>query len=111
MNDEKNGISEVAAIIAKDFEITGSVSLIPLAETENLQEFKIYLTGKLSELMENKYDTLLNILYRIDVNEKKLSELFSGKNREYIPEALADLVIERQMQKVYFRKRFKEGNI
>jgi len=45
------------------------------------------------------------------VGEEKLSELFSGRNREYIPAALTDIVIERSLQKVIFRQMYKEGKL
>jgi len=45
------------------------------------------------------------------VNEEKLNELFGSKNRAYIPAALADLIIERQLQKIHFWKKYKEGKI
>jgi len=54
---------------------------------------------------------LVNILYKIDINEKKLSQLFSGKNRDSIPATLADLIIERQLQKIKLRKLYKEGKL
>ena len=50
--------------------------------------------------MDTNYEKLINILYRIDINEDKLNELFDSKNREFIPEQLAELIIERQIQKV-----------
>jgi len=37
--------------------------------------------------------------------------LFSSKNKESIPEKLADLIIERQIEKINFRKRYREGNL
>ncbi len=61
--------------------------------------------------MDNKYDLLINILYRIDVGEEKLSKLFSGANRENIPVALADLIIERSIRKAEFRQKYKNGKL
>ena len=111
MSDEKIKVSEVSQVISKDFQIAESASLIPEIDAATLEEFKIYLTEKLSELMDNKYDTLINILYRIDVSEEKLGELFSGGDRNYIPQKLAELIIDRQLQKVQFRKKYKAGEL
>jgi len=65
----------------------------------------------LTYLLENKYDALINILYRIDVNEEKLAKLFSETNRTFIPDALADLIIERQLQKIKIRQQYRSGTI
>ncbi|MEJ2103091.1 MAG: hypothetical protein P8X47_00785 [Ignavibacteriaceae bacterium] len=53
----------------------------------------------------------MNVLYKIDISEEKLSELFSAENKDYIPASLADLIIERQLEKVRLRKLYKEGKI
>jgi len=111
MNEDTINITEVAEVIAKDFQIADSESLIPVNEIENLDKFKEYLTDRLTYLLENKYDALINILYRIDVNEEKLAKLFSETNRTFIPDALADLIIERQLQKIKIRQQYRSGTI
>jgi hypothetical protein len=109
--EEKEQLTEVSKFISDSFTQDESKSLIPNSDFKTLEEFKKYLTNKLAELLDTKYDTLINILYRIDVGEDKLSELFSGKNREYIPAALADIIIDRSLQKVIFRQMYKEGKL
>jgi len=111
MNEDTINITEVAEVIAKDFQIADSESLIPVNEIENLDKFKEYLTDRLTYLLENKYDAFINILYRIDVNEEKLAKLFSETNRTFIPDALADLIIERQLQKIKIRQQYRSGTI
>ena len=111
MNEDTINITEVAEVIAKDFQIADSESLIPVNEIENLDKFKEYLTDRLTYLLENKYDALINILYKIDVNEEKLAKLFSETNRTSIPDALADLIIERQLQKIKIRQQYRSGTI
>ena len=104
-------VYSIQKIVSKDFVKSDFSSLIPNNDFEKLEEFRNYLTAKMRDLLDNNYDLLINTLYRIDINEKKLSELFSTKNREHIPEKLADLIIERQIQKLNFRKKYREGNL
>ena len=111
MEKEKQPVEEIVKFVERDFLISENDSLVPATDIVSLEEFKKYLTGKLKLLLDNKFDTLVNILYKIDINEKKLSELFSGANRDNIPNVLADLIIERQMQKIRLRKLYKEGKI
>lgn len=108
---ENTKVTEISESISKDFMIGNSNSLIPVADFINLDELRLYLSQKLSYLMDNKYDSLINILYRIDVGEEKLSKLFSGTNRENISAALADLIIERSIQKAEFRQKYKNGKL
>ena len=108
---EKTKVTKISEFISKDFMVGNSNSLIPDGDFINLDEFRLYLTQKLSYLMDNKYDSLINILYRIDVGEEKLSKLFSGTNREDISDALAGLIIERSIQKAEFRQKYKNGKL
>lgn len=108
---ENQQVEELSKFISKDFMISGADSLIPIGNFEKIEEFRVYLIDKLKNLLDNEYDKLVNILYKIDVNESKLSELFLGKNRDTIPESLADLIIERSLQKVRFRQMYKKGEL
>ena len=108
---EKTKVTEISEFISKDFIVGNSNSLIPVGDFINLNEFRLYLSQKLSNLMDNNYDSFINILYRIDVDEEKLSKLFSGTNRENISADLADLIIERSIQKAEFRQKYKNGKL
>jgi hypothetical protein len=111
MEEEKKQLVEITRFVEKDFLIKENLSLIPSADLESLEEFKKYLTDKLKILIDEKFDLLVNILYRIDINEKNLSELFSGKNRESIPASLAQMIIDRQFEKIRLRKLYREGKL
>jgi len=111
MENEEKHVNEIVKFVEKDFLLDDRNSLIPSADLESLEEFRKYLAEKLKYLLDEKFDTLVNILYKIDISEKKLSELFSGENRDSIPVSLADLIIERQLQKIKLRKLYKEGKL
>jgi len=111
MEEDKQHISEVTRFVEKDFLMADSTSLIPSTDLASLEEFRKYLTEKLKFLLDEKFETLVNILYRIDISEKKLSQLFSGNNRDSIPASLAEMIIERQLEKLRLRKLYKEGKI
>lgn len=111
MKEEKEQVVEIVKFVEKDFLISDNNSLIPSTDLASLEDFRKYLTEKLKFLLDEKFDTLVNILYRIDISEKKLSQLFSGNNRNSIPSVLADLIIERQLQKIKLRKLYKEGKL
>lgn len=107
----KEEIVSIQRFVSKDFVKNDYSSLIPNNDFERLEEFKKYLTEKMKDMLDKNYNLLINTLYRIDISEKKLAELFSSRNKELIPEKLADLIIERQIEKINFRKRYREGNL
>jgi len=111
MEEEKNQVVEIVKFVEKDFLLSNNNSLMPSTDMASLEEFRKYLTEKIKILLDEKFDTLVNILYRIDISEKKLSQLFSGKNRDSIPASLADMIIDRQLEKIRLRKLYKEGKL
>ena len=76
-----------------------------LAEVEDLDvasvldEMRRQLVEKIILLLNRNPEKLMSILYRIDVSEKRVNEIFSSSLPPDIPEELADLIIERQLQK------------
>jgi len=106
MDEDKNQLGELSESISKDFNKAGIPSIISKVGFDNLNELKKHLRGKISELLDNDYEKLISILYRIDVDEDKLNELFGSKSRESIPGRLADLIIERQLQKINIRNMY-----
>jgi hypothetical protein len=111
MEEEIKKVVEIVKFVEKDFLMADNTSLIPSTDLASLEEFRKYLTDKLKYLLDEKFDTLVNILYRIDINEKKLSQLFSGNNRDSIPASLTDMIIDRQLEKLRLRKLYKEGKL
>lgn len=113
MNEElnKEEIFSIQKFVSKDFVKNDYSSLVPNNDYERLEEFRKYLTDKMKDLLDKNYNLLINTLYRIDISENKLAELFSAKNKDSIPQKLADLIIERQIEKINYRKRYREGNL
>jgi len=89
----------------KDFSLADN----SLPAVNDLSLIREHLIKKVAELISRDYDRFLNNLYRIDVNEKKVSEILHSKDRTTIPEKLADLIIERQLLRVKTQMLYREG--
>ncbi len=46
------------------------------------------------------FDSLRALLYRIDLPEEKVAELFAETGREEVAHKLSEMIIERQLHKV-----------
>ena len=64
-----------------------------------------YLIQVVAQLIDTDYHKLTNILYRIDVDELKLKKALLESDQS-ISVTIADLIIERQVQKLKYRNRF-----
>jgi len=84
-------VSKELEVIVKDDSITKQV-----------------LVEKINDLINNDFQKLVLILYRMDVSEIKLKQLLNenaGTNAAII---IADLMIERQAEKIRSRQQFNK---
>jgi hypothetical protein len=84
-------VSKELEVIVKDCPITKQV-----------------LIEKINELINNDFQKLVSILYRMDVSEIKLKQLLNenpGTNAALI---IVDLMIERQAEKIRSRQKFNK---
>lgn len=71
-----------------------------LQEHEDLHSV---LTNYLEDLITNDFPKLVNLLYRIDVDEDKLKLLLKQHPSENAAAIMADMIIERQLAKMQAR--------
>ena len=71
-------------------------------------ELREALAAWVNDLILHDFQELVRILYRIDVNENKLKFLLKEKVGEDTPQIIADLIIERQVQKIKTRQQFRQ---
>lgn len=86
-------------LVIKDLNIEG-----PGISFSNLEKLENWLTGKIALLMDQDFERLMNVLYRIDVSEDKIKLAFAASNTA---NELAKLIIERELQKVATRKKYR----
>lgn len=98
MNDELL-VKSVLPILQKSFDWD--------EDAEMMEELRRKLTLKIKELMDQNWEKLLNILYRIDVSENKVKQVLAYVDPKNIPQEIADLIIQRQIEKVKFRMNYQ----
>jgi hypothetical protein len=73
-------------------------------------EIKQKITGLIRELINNKFTSLVELLYRIVIDEKKLKEILKSHPHGDSASIIADLIISRQRQKTTTRNQFANRN-
>ena len=84
---------------------------IELQEGLSTDELKNIVAGYINPLISNNFNKLISILYRMDINEAKLRQLLHDNPAEDAGMIIADLIIERQLQKLKSQKENKSTNI
>jgi hypothetical protein len=69
---------------------------------------KQLLADKINELVNTQFQKLVSILYRMDVSETKLKQLLSDNPGTDAGLIIADLMIERQKEKIRSRQQFSK---
>lgn len=80
----------------------------PETEHSSFSDQRLLLIKAIDTLIHQDFNKLLNILYRIDVDENKLKYALY---ESVLPaaETIADLIIERQQQKIRFREMYRNN--
>ena len=74
-----------------------SLNSITALESDSLLT---HLSNYINELILNNFELLIQLLYRIDVSESKLKKLLLENQNEDAGKMIANLIIERQIQKI-----------
>jgi hypothetical protein len=80
---------------------------LPLSVSK--EELREQLAAHINYLINHDFEKLVFYLYRIDVDETKMRRLLEQREGENAAGLIADLIIERQLQKMESRKKFSSG--
>jgi len=73
---------------------------------ESDSDFRAAVKNQVLYFLENDLNKLYSLLYRIDVSEQKAKDAFGGSAKE-ISENITELILERLLQKIESRKKYK----
>jgi hypothetical protein len=94
-------LAQALVLANKDFNL--EISSSEVATVDDLQQI---LTKLIHHLLDNDFERLVNGLYRIDVNEEKVKQAMASQ--EGVADKIAQLIIEREMQKVISREKYRK---
>ena len=81
-------------------------------ENYSNQDLESKLAIYINELIDKDFNKLVNLLYRIDISEQKLKIALQNQDKTISSgKTIAKLIIERQLQKLEFRKKFSKKKI
>lgn len=89
-------------------QVLNSELAIDLPEKISFEELKERLAEHINQLIQKDFSKLVSLLYRIDINEPRLKALLNENRESDAGKIIADLIIERQLQKIKSRQQFKQ---
>jgi hypothetical protein len=91
-------------------EIINKEMAVDLPVKISMQELRQQLSHEINDLILHDFHKLVGILYRVDINERKLKYLLQENVGEDAAVIIADLIIERQLQKIKSRQEYRQDN-
>ena len=73
------------------------------------KEIETLLSAHIDHLIQNDFAKLVGLLYRVDVSESKLRTVLAEHTDANSCVLIARMVLERQLQKIESREKFKPG--
>jgi hypothetical protein len=68
-------------------------------------DFLCQLSAEINQMILTNFESLVQLLYRIDVSEMKLKSILKEQPNEDAGKIIAHLIVERQMQKIILKKQ------
>lgn len=78
-----------------------------IPERDDAAELLTLLSEKIGDLLLHNPDKLVYIFYKMDIDENKMMHILK-ENMTKAPQLLAQLVFERQLQKIAYKKMFPQ---
>jgi uncharacterized pyridoxamine 5'-phosphate oxidase family protein len=97
-------VRNTAAQIIKDFNLFGIEITFSGNEFSAYEELKKQIIPALKNLYKDNHAAFFSLLYRIDVNEKKVQQVLNNSRDDELPEQLSKLILEREFKKALFKK-------
>ena len=80
---------------------------LELRDVPGMEELVALLAEKVNTMIQTDFGALVQLLYRIDVNEGRLRGLLQENTGEDAGRVIAHLILERQWQKIETRRQYR----
>lgn len=98
--------AEALQQLCQSINLPASDSILQPSEALSLEDVRRFLVQEITRLLDNNPAMLMSILYRVDVAEADVKRVFADASPSELPDRLAGLLIERQMQKLRIRRPY-----
>lgn len=98
-SDEQQMIASISNTLGKE-------DSLPVGEVFDREKLLALLEISLKKLLEEDFNGLVNLMYRLDVREDRFRMALDSPQSENISLRLAELVLEREIERFMWRKRY-----
>lgn len=103
---DNDQLDETSALIVRDFEIETKEE-----RTYTEEELFDLLANQIAYMIEYRLEFLLSLMYRLDIAEEKVNHALSPFAEDPANVGLARLVLDRQKQRAFTKKFYKQADL
>jgi hypothetical protein len=107
-DENADDVTASAKSIAEAFDLQGPLSVEPYDARARLHE---HLQEILRQKLSGEESRIMPMFYRLDIAEAKIQAVFAETNAAEVPARLADLIIDRQLEKARTRRLYRAGEL
>lgn len=101
-------------LLSKHFDVPESVSLELASQKQSTREearsqLIRVLTPVIRKMLDQSFEQLIHILYRIDLSESKVVELLERSAPDRLATLLTEAIVDRQLEKVSLREKYRDS--
>lgn len=85
---------------------TDDETLPELPRYLTIDDVRAFVRERIRTLIDTRRELLFSLLYRIDVSETAVLKVFAEASPSDVPGMLADLIVDRQLQKLQTRQKY-----
>ncbi|GEO21069.1 hypothetical protein [Cyclobacterium qasimii] len=101
-----NTDSVLIKTVAVDLKDLLQLSVIP--DSVDREDLAKAIAPMVSQLLNREFERFLQLCYRLDLGEGKVREILNQSPPEEITERMSLAIVDRQLIKVHFRKKYSE---
>jgi len=81
---------------------------LDLQEVLTVETLEALLAERINDMINKDFDALIQLLYRIDINESRLRLLLQENQASDAGRLIARMILERQWQKILTRREYSQ---
>ena len=105
-------VGQAIQLLSKHFELPDGVTLELISQKQSSKkEARSQLISELTpvvrKMLDQSFEQLIHILYRIDLSESKVVELIEKSAPDRLAELLTEAIVDRQLEKIELREKYR----
>jgi hypothetical protein len=84
---------------------------LALQEVPTVETLEALLAERVNDMINKDFSALIQLLYRIDVNEAKLRGILRDNQASDAGQLIARMILERQWQKILTRREHSQRDV